>query len=246
MAATSRSTTSRPVIGRDYGRAMSAVSWNQLLRDQLAWHWEHQLRPRLEGLSDDELHWEPGGDATTIGWRLDHITWTLADRSARHLGRDPVSQDTYPFSSTADGTLAVLDEEYATWVAGVRRLGEDDLLLPCGPVEGAWHDSPRAAIVTHVHREVIHHGAEVALLRDLYAVRSRLQGARFVGVNLRGARFVGSDLSGIVMRGVDVQGASIDAPWLLERSDGSLRVNDVEVAPFVEAELNRRFPGRAD
>jgi hypothetical protein len=47
------------------------------------------------------------------------------------------------------------------------------------------------------------------------------------------------------MRGVDVQGADIDAPWLLERDSGSLLVNGVNVAPFVEAELNRRFPGRA-
>jgi DinB superfamily/Pentapeptide repeats (8 copies) len=72
-----------------------------------------------------------------------------------------------------------------------------------------------------------------------------LQGAKFVDANLRGARFVGSDLSGVVMRGVEVREAEIDAPWL---SDGEtfLRVNDVDVIPFVEAELNRRFPGRAD
>jgi hypothetical protein len=42
-----------------------------------------------------------------------------------------------------------------------------------------------------------------------------------------------------------VQGADIDAPWLLD-GEGSLRVNGVNVAPFVDAELNRRFPGRAD
>ena len=29
-----------------------------------------------------------------------------------------------------------------------------------------------AALVLHIHREVIHHGAEIALLRDLYAHRS--------------------------------------------------------------------------
>jgi hypothetical protein len=71
-----------------------------------------------------------------------------------------------------------------------------------------------------------------------------LRGAEFVGVSLRGARFVASDLDGVVMRGVDVEGADIDAPWLLE-GDGSLLVNGVDVAPFVESELNRRFPGRA-
>ena len=72
-----------------------------------------------------------------------------------------------------------------------------------------------------------------------------LRGAEFVGTDLRGSRFVGSDLSGVVMRGVDVQGADIDAPWLLD-GESELRVNGVDVAPFVEAELNRRFPGRAD
>jgi hypothetical protein len=72
-----------------------------------------------------------------------------------------------------------------------------------------------------------------------------LQGAEFFEVNLRGARFLESDLSGVVMRGVDIQGADIDAPWLSE-PNGSLTVNGVEVAAYVEAELNRRFPGRAD
>lgn len=68
--------------------------------------------------------------------------------------------------------------------------------------------------------------------------------AQFIGADLHGARFVASDLSGVVMRGVDVQGADIDAPWLLD-SESALHVNGVDVAPFVEDELNRRFPGRA-
>jgi hypothetical protein len=72
-----------------------------------------------------------------------------------------------------------------------------------------------------------------------------LQGAEFVDVNLRGARFVRADLSGVVMRGVDAQGADIDGPWLFE-DGGVLVVNGVDVMPFVEAETNRRFPGRAD
>jgi hypothetical protein len=62
---------------------------------------------------------------------------------------------------------------------------------------------------------------------------------------MRGARFVRADLSGVVMRGVEVQGADIDAPWLFD-GEGFLRVNGVDVIPLVEAELNRRFPGRAD
>jgi hypothetical protein len=71
-----------------------------------------------------------------------------------------------------------------------------------------------------------------------------LRGARFVEADLRRARFVGADLSGAVMRGVEVDGADIDAPWLLG-GEGTLLVNGVDVVPFVAAELNRRFPGRA-
>ena len=72
-----------------------------------------------------------------------------------------------------------------------------------------------------------------------------LQGAEFVDADLRGARFVGADISGVVMRGVDVQMVDIDSPWLSE-GENVFRVNGVNVIPFVEAQLDRRFPGRAD
>ncbi len=69
-------------------------------------------------------------------------------------------------------------------------------------------------------------------------------GREFVDADLRGARFVRADLSGAVMRGVEIQGADVDSPWLVE-SGGSLLVNGVDVVGFVDAELDRRFPGRA-
>jgi hypothetical protein len=71
-----------------------------------------------------------------------------------------------------------------------------------------------------------------------------LQGAEFVDADLSGARFVESDLSGVVMRGVEVARADIDAPWLVHGE--FFRVNGVDVIAYVEAELDRRFPGRAD
>jgi hypothetical protein len=72
-----------------------------------------------------------------------------------------------------------------------------------------------------------------------------LRGAEFVDADLRGARFVRADLSGVVMREVNVDRADIDAPWL-SNGESFLRVNGVDVIPLVEAELNRRFPGRAE
>lgn len=73
--------------------------------------------------------------------------------------------------------------------------------------------------------------------------RQDLRGAHLVEADLHGARLVRCDLSGVVMRGVDVDGADIDAPWLLD--GGSLLVNGVDVVPYVDAELDRRFPGRS-
>lgn len=77
-----------------------------------------------------------------------------------------------------------------------------------------------------------------------FARSDDLRGAEFVNIDLSGARFVEADLSGVVMRGVRVAGADIDAPWLGD-GESSLRVNGVDVVPLVEAELDRRFPGRA-
>lgn len=70
-----------------------------------------------------------------------------------------------------------------------------------------------------------------------------LRASQFLDTDLRHSRFIRSSLSGVVMRGVDIDGADIDAPWLLDGA-GTLLVNGVDVAPLVDAELNRRFPGR--
>lgn len=70
-----------------------------------------------------------------------------------------------------------------------------------------------------------------------------LSGATFTQVELRGARFDGCTLADVVVRGGDASGMEIDDPLLLNE-EGVLLVNGVNVLPFVDAELNRRFPGR--
>lgn len=69
----------------------------------------------------------------------------------------------------------------------------------------------------------------------------RFEGAKLVGTSFKGATFRFSDLSGVTMRGVDVDGLDIDSHDLFL---GSLVVNGVDVVPLVDAELNRRLPGR--
>lgn len=106
---------------------------------------------------------------TTIAWRLGHIlVGVLGARNASHFGSASCDYHSYDYSGTADLALADLDEKYATWIAGVRALSERDLAAACGPTEGPFGDQPMATLVLHINRELIHHLAEIALLRDLY------------------------------------------------------------------------------
>jgi hypothetical protein len=184
------------------------INWNEELVSQLDWHWQHQLRPRLVGLTDAEYFWAPAADywtisrrgessapisagageftmdyampppepepVTTIAWRLGHIIVAVFGvRNASHFGGRPVGYETFRYAGTADEALGQLDDAYAAWISGVRGLGVDGLAQPCGPAEGPFAEYSMAALVLHIHREVIHHGAEIALLRDLYLREAR-------------------------------------------------------------------------
>ena len=70
---------------------------------------------------------------------------------------------------------------------------------------------------------------------------NEFEGATFERASLKGATLRFSDVSGVTMRSVDVDGLDIDSHDLFM---GTLVVNGVDVVPLVEAELNRRFPGR--
>ena len=69
--------------------------------------------------------------------------------------------------------------------------------------------------------------------------RVDLTGAELFAVDLSRARLRGVDLTGVVMTGVELVDARIDGEIQ------SLVVNGVDVAPLVEAELDRRDPDRA-
>lgn len=141
------------------------------------------IRPRAEAATEmaagggdlviDFAYPEPRpAPVTTIAWRLGHvIVGVFGARNAAHFGGPPMDYATFEWAGEAAPALAQLDEGYGRWVAGVQALGPDGLAAPCGPAEGPWADHPMAALVLHVHREAIHHLAEVALLRDLWAHR---------------------------------------------------------------------------
>lgn len=74
-----------------------------------------------------------------------------------------------------------------------------------------------------------------------YSHTQEFEGATFIRASFKGATLRFSDVSGVTMRAVDVDGLDIDSHDLFF---GTLMVNGVDVVPLVDAELNRRFPGR--
>ena len=76
-------------------------------------------------------------------------------------------------------------------------------------------------------------------LRGSRFERVDLTGADFRGVDLTDGRFRGSYFGGVVMSGVELVDVRIDGEVR------NLLVNGVDVAPLVEAELDRRDPDRA-
>jgi uncharacterized damage-inducible protein DinB len=68
--------------------------------------------------------------------------------------------------------------------------------------------------------------------------RADLSGARFDTVLLNDATFTNTDLYRVRMRGVEIVGTTIDGEVV------NLVINGVDVAPLVEAELDRRYPER--
>ncbi|MEJ7832197.1 MAG: DinB family protein [Nocardioides sp.] len=190
-------------------------TWNSILRDQIDFHWTEQLRPRLEGLTDEEYFWEPApgswsvrprgsgtapvqagsgemtidfafpepdpAPVTTISWRLGHvIVGVLAVRNAAHFGREATDYQSFDYAATAADAMAQLDSEYAAWQAGVESLGEDGLHRPVGEAESDFAEHTYAGLALHINRELLHHLAEVCLLRDLHAHAHSpvLEGAR--------------------------------------------------------------------
>ncbi|MGI5176769.1 DinB family protein [Dactylosporangium sp. CA-152071] len=170
------------------------MDWRAEVLDQLDLYWEHNLTPALTGLTDDEYFWEPVKDCwsvrtaadgratldgghetpepppvTTIAWRMTHVSLhVLGLRTSAHFGDGSLTMATAELPVTADAAVAALEGHYRDWRDAVSALDEAALERPIGESEGPWADRPMATLMLHVNREVMHHGAEIALLRDLY------------------------------------------------------------------------------
>lgn len=177
-------------------RAQPTTSWSEILREALDNAWE-PLTARLVGLSETEYWWLPvDGDCwtivsrdggwfadwadpdpspapvTTIAWRCWHIAVDcLASYSCRLFGRSGIERAGTEWVGTWDEARVAMDRSWSTFRSGVGSWSDEDLLEPLGAAWGPFANHSRADLALHAAREVNHHGAEIALLRDIYAAQ---------------------------------------------------------------------------
>lgn len=171
-----------------------------------------RTRSRLNGLSDEEYFWEPvpgcwtirdrgnttfytdgvrpppePAPFTTLAWRIAHLTDCYgADRNGRFLGvtLEPVVLD--PDGArpgTAEAAVSLLDVAQTRWRRHLSAVRPDSMAERLGPIAGPYAEGTLASFVLHMLDEFIHHGSELAMLRDLYvASRAGMGGSTAVGL----------------------------------------------------------------
>jgi hypothetical protein len=156
-----------------------------------------RLFVRLEELTDAEYLWEPVSDCisirpgedgvfrvatlipesipgvpdpvTTIAWRIWHIGALCLRGYVMNFFEDvPEFGDRLAWPSTAKAGVEALAEDWDHFISRLAALGDQRLLAPMGKGPGTWADEAYLKLALHALVEVSHHGAEIALLRDLY------------------------------------------------------------------------------
>ncbi|MFJ9809509.1 DinB family protein [Streptomyces sp. NPDC101158] len=107
---------------------------------------------------------------TTIAWRLSHLVEMFVLRTDHTVGGHSLTRDDFHSRGDAASAVADLEESTAAWRKALVALTDADLdtvgysTYPHGgDAEEAFVD-----VVWWMNQELLHHGAEIALLRDLH------------------------------------------------------------------------------
>jgi hypothetical protein len=165
--------------------------WNVYFRPRLEgltdeeYFWEPvdncwNLRRNEQGVFVLDWEWpEPSpSPVTTVAWRILHVaTGCFANRTSAFFGDGSVPDDApmhdprhrpSVLPETAAEGVALLDQTYQRWRDAIAALSETEIESPLGPKGGHFAKDPMGGLVLHINREVMHHGGEICLLRDLY------------------------------------------------------------------------------
>jgi truncated hemoglobin YjbI len=107
---------------------------------------------------------------TTIAWRLSHISEMLTLRADHTVGGHDMTSESYRNSGDADGAIMAFNAAAEAWRGAL--VSADDVALDMVGLSsypyGSDHEDVFIDTVWWVNQEILHHGAEIALLRDLY------------------------------------------------------------------------------
>jgi hypothetical protein len=107
---------------------------------------------------------------TTIAWRLSHISEMLTLRADYTAGGHDMTSDTYRNTGDAMAAIEAFSGAAEAWREALLCAG-DAALDTVGYSTYPYGSDPGELfidIVWWVNQEILHHGAEIALLRDLY------------------------------------------------------------------------------
>ena len=129
------------------------------------------MRRDANGVWQLDGGWGRRVPVTTIAWRLGHLGGrTLGGFVDRRFGHTQgVGRIGYPAHTGALPDF--LEAHFQAWRAGLAGLTQTGWKEPLGPSWGPYAEADTVDLALHVLDEVIHHGAEVGVLRDLYPHR---------------------------------------------------------------------------
>jgi hypothetical protein len=152
----------------------------------------------MNGMDDDEYLWrvvtpswsvvvvgdgyevereEPPPDPVplpTIAWLTWHIGYECLDGyTERYFGPGTRALDlgSRAWFATAGEALSALDAQWAVFRERYGSIADDVFEAPLGQAWGSWSEATPADVLQHVADELIHHGSQAAMLRDLYRLR---------------------------------------------------------------------------
>jgi hypothetical protein len=111
---------------------------------------------------------------TTIAWRLGHLSEMLTLRADHLAGGHALTRNDYRFHGDVAGALAAFDAGATAWREAITSAADEDVDAVGRSTYpyGSDPEDPLIDTVWWVNQELLHHGAEIALLRDLYRFRS--------------------------------------------------------------------------
>lgn len=120
--------------------------------------------------------WPDGPDhpgPRTIAWLVAHLTECYFERWEWTFGGRRLRRDDVVVHGTAEEGVAALTEQVQRWHDDIAGLDPDQMwTVGLSQATEIDAEAPFAHLVLHMNRELIHHGCEISVLRDLYRARA--------------------------------------------------------------------------